>query len=175
MDDYTHLGNFAGWHLAQAQAAAAARNLLGLVSEQSIYNLAVREIELEVVPAARHYGLGILLWSPLGGGLLGGVLWKKRGSRRRVEGRARDTLERHRDQVQAYEEYAAELGHEPGDLALAWLLHQPAVTAPIIGPRTRQQLEASVRALEVQLDDDALARLDEIWPGYRPAPEHYAW
>jgi aryl-alcohol dehydrogenase-like predicted oxidoreductase len=172
---YVGSSNFAGWHIAQAQAAAAEHNLVGLTSEQSIYNLATREIELEVIPAAQHYGLGIMPWSPLQGGVLGGVLRKEREGRRRIEGRAAEYVESSRSRIEAYEEFAAELGHEPGDVALAWLLHQPAVTAPIVGPRTRDQLDAAVRALEVKLDDKALARLDEIFPGYRTAPEHYAW
>jgi aryl-alcohol dehydrogenase-like predicted oxidoreductase len=172
---YVGSSNFAGWHIAQAQAAAAERNLVGLTSEQSIYNLATRGIELEVIPAAQHYGLGIIPWSPLQGGVLGGVLRKEREGKRRIEGRAAEYVESSRPRIEAYEEFAAELGHEPGDVALAWLLHQPAVTAPIVGPRTRDQLDAAVRALEVKLDDKALARLDEIFPGYRTAPEHYAW
>jgi aryl-alcohol dehydrogenase-like predicted oxidoreductase len=172
---YVGSSNFAGWHIAQAQAAAAERHLVGLTSEQSIYNLASREIELEVIPAAQHYGLGIIPWSPLHGGLLGGVLRKEREGKRRIEGRAAEYVESHRSRIEAYEEFAADLGHEPGDVALAWLLHQPAVTAPIVGPRTQDQLDAAVRALDVTLDDKALARLDEIFPGYRTAPEHYAW
>ena len=172
---YVGSSNFAGWHIAQAQAAAASRHFTGLVSEQSIYNLLTRDIELEVIPAAQHHGIGIIPWSPLHGGLLGGVLKKDREGKRRLEGRARKAVEERREQIEAWEEYAAELGHEPGDVALAWLLHQPAVTAPIIGPRTHEQLDASLRALQVTLDDKALARLDEIWPGYRTAPEHYAW
>jgi aryl-alcohol dehydrogenase-like predicted oxidoreductase len=172
---YVGSSNFAGWHLEQAQAAAAERHFTGLVSEQSIYNLATREIELEVLPAARHYGIGILPWSPLEGGLLGGVLRKEREGRRRLEGRAADAVARNRPQIEAYEDFAAELGHEPGDVALAWLLHQEGVTAPIVGPRTHEQLDAAVRALDVRLDEKALARLSEIFPGYRTAPEHYAW
>ena len=172
---YVGSSNFAGWHLGQAQAAAAARHFSGLVSEQSIYNLATRQIELEVLPAARHYGIGILPWSPLEGGLLGGVLAKARDGRRRLEGRAAEAVARNRPQIEAYEAFAAELGHEPGDVALAWLLHQPGVTAPIVGPRTQGQLDAAIGALEVRLDEKALGRLDEIFPGYRPAPEHYAW
>jgi len=172
---YVGSSNFAGWHLAQAQAAAADRNFSGLVSEQSIYNLLIRDIELEVIPAAEHYGLGILPWSPLHGGLLGGVLKKDRDGKRRLQGRAAEAVEKDRDRIQAWEDFADELGHEPGDVALAWLLHQPAVTAPIIGPRTHEQLDAAVRALDVRLDDDALARLDELFPGYQTAPEHYAW
>jgi aryl-alcohol dehydrogenase-like predicted oxidoreductase len=172
---YVGSSNFAGWHLAQAQGAAAQRHFTGLVSEQSLYNLATRDIELEVLPAARHYGIGILPWSPLEGGLLGGVLRKEREGRRRLEGRAAAAVARNRPQIEAYEEYAAELGHEPGDVALAWLLHQDGVTAPIVGPRTQEQLDAAVRALDVRLDDKALERLSEIFPGYRSAPEHYAW
>jgi aryl-alcohol dehydrogenase-like predicted oxidoreductase len=172
---YVGSSNFAGWHLAQAQAAAAERHFTGLVSEQSLYNLATRNIELEVLPAARHYGIGILPWSPLEGGLLGGVLRKEREGRRRLEGRAAAAVARNRPQIEAYEDFAAELGHEPGDVALAWLLHQDGVTAPIVGPRTQEQLDAAVRALDVHLDEKALERLSEIFPGYRSAPEHYAW
>jgi NDP-hexose C3-ketoreductase / dTDP-4-oxo-2-deoxy-alpha-D-pentos-2-ene 2,3-reductase len=169
---YAGSSNFAGWHIAQAQAAAAQRNYLGLVSEQSIYNLLVREVELEVLPAAEHYGLGIIPWSPLRGGLLGGVLKKEREGHRRYEG---SSIEQHRAQLEQFEAFADELGHEPGDIALAWLLTRPAVTAPIIGPRTMDQLDAAIRALDVRLDDKSLARLDEIFPGYRTAPEDYAW
>ena len=172
---YAGSSNFAGWHIAQAQEAASRRHFVGLVSEQSIYNLLTRDVELEVLPAAQHYGLGVIPWSPLHGGLLGGVLRKERDGKRRLEGRARDSLEAHRTQIEQFEDFAAELGHEPGDVALAWLLHQPAVTAPIVGPRTREQLDAGVRALDVKLDEKALARLDEIFPGHRTAPEHYAW
>jgi len=172
---YAGSSNFAGWHIAQAQAAAEKRNYLGLVSEQSLYNLLVRDIELEVVPAAEHYGLGIIPWSPLQGGLLGGVVRKTNEGVRRLEGRAAQGLEEHRDQLTAYEDLATELGHEPGDLALAWLLHRPAVTAPIIGPRIPEQLDGAFRAVDISLDESTLARLDEIFPGHRTAPEDYAW
>ncbi|PYI69302.1 aldo/keto reductase [Arthrobacter livingstonensis] len=172
---YAGSSNFAGWHIAAAQEAAARRPVTGLVSEQSIYNLMQRSVERETIPAAQHYGLGILPWSPLHGGLLGGVLQKQNDGVRRTEGRAASALEEHRDAIEAYEAFAAELGHAPGDVALAWLLHQPAVTAPIIGPRTSEQLAAGLRALEVSLDEAALARLDEIFPGPKTAPEDYAW
>jgi len=172
---YAGSSNFAGWHIAQAQAAAEKRNYLGLVSEQSLYNLLVRDIELEVVPAAEHYGLGIIPWSPLQGGLLGGVVRKTDEGVRRLEGRAAQSLEEHREQLTAYEDLASELGHEPGDLALAWLLHRPAVTAPIIGPRIPEQLDGALRAVDIHLDEATLARLDELFPGHRTAPEDYAW
>ncbi len=172
---YAGSSNFAGWHIAQAQAAAERRNFTGLVSEQSIYNLIVRAVELEVLPAALEYGVGVIPWSPLQGGLLGGVIKKQNEGKRRLEGRAASTLERLRPQLEAYEDLAAELGHEPGEVALAWLLAQPAVTAPIIGPRTMHQLDSGLRALDVTLDDKTLARLDEIFPGHKTAPEDYAW
>ncbi|MBW4042839.1 MAG: aldo/keto reductase [Acidobacteria bacterium] len=172
---YAGSSNFAGWHIATAQEAARRRRVTGLVSEQSLYNLLARAIELEVIPAAQHNGVGIIPWSPLHGGLLGGVLKKERDSSRRTTGRAKEALEANRDRIERYENLADELGHEPGDVALAWLLHQPAVTAPIIGPRTMDQLESGLRALDVQLDAGTLAKLDDIFPGHRPAPEDYAW
>lgn len=172
---YNGSSNFAGWHIAKAQAAAARRNYLGLVSEQSIYNLFNRAVELEVLPACLDYGIGVIPWSPLNGGLLGGILKKEQEGRRRLEGRSKEALEKYRPQVEAYEALCAELGQEPGDVALAWLLHQPAVTAPIIGPRTAEQLDAAERGVELKLDDATLQRLDDIFPGHKTAPEDYAW
>ncbi len=172
---YSGSSNFAGWHLARAQEAAARRHSYGLVSEQSIYNLLTRAAEVEVIPAARHYGLGLLPWSPLHGGLLGGVLKNEHEGVRRVEGRALEALKKHRNQIRRFEDFSDELGLEPGDVALAWLLHQPAVTAPVVGPRTLEQLKAALRALPVQLEAESLKRLDAIFPGHREAPEDYAW
>ncbi|TFC29658.1 aldo/keto reductase [Cryobacterium sp. TMT2-18-3] len=172
---YAGSSNFAGWHIATAQAEATRRNFTGLVSEQSIYNLLTRDIELEVIPSAVSNGLGIIPWSPLQGGLLAGVLRKEQEGKRRLEGKVSELLEKNRAAIGQYEDFCAELGHEPGDVGLAWLLHQPAVTAPIVGPRTLGQLDAAVRALTVSLDSASLTRLDEIFPGRRPAPEHYAW
>jgi len=172
---YVGSSNFAGWHIAQAQAAAAGRNFLGLVSEQSLYNLRDRMIELEVIPACQEYGLGLIPWSPLAGGMLGGVLKKIEEGRRASEG-VQESIEKNREQIEAYEAFCEDLGEEPAAVALAWLLHQPGVTAPIIGPRTMAQLEGSMRALEIELGEEQLARLDEIWPGPGgKAPEAYAW
>jgi aryl-alcohol dehydrogenase-like predicted oxidoreductase len=127
-----------------------------------------------VLPAAEHYGIGVIPWSPLAGGLLAGVLEPSEGGRRNDE-RTRNRVEQHRPALEAYEALCREIGHAPADVGLAWLLHQPAVTAPIVGPRTMEQFEGALRALDVRLDDDALARLDEIFPGYKPAPMEYAW
>jgi len=172
---YVGSSNFAGWHIACAQAAATARHFLGLVSEQSLYNLAARTVELEVLPACRALGLGVIPWSPLAGGLLGGAL-EQVAAGRRASDRIRRGVEQRRGQLEAWEGLCRELGHAPADVALAWLLREPAVAAPIIGPRTTDQLTGALRALDVQLDADALARLDKIWPGPGgEAPEAYAW
>jgi aryl-alcohol dehydrogenase-like predicted oxidoreductase len=172
---YVGSSNFAGWHIAQANEIAKQRHFLGLVAEQCLYNLADRMSELEVLPAAEGYGMGVIPWSPLAGGLLAGVLEKIEGGRRASDD-IKEELEKRRDSVEAYERFCADLGEKPADVALAWLLANPVVTAPIIGPRTMEQLDGSMRALEITLEDDALARLDEIFPGPGgPAPEAYAW
>ena len=172
---YVGSSNHGGWHIAKGQEAAKRRNFNGLVSEQSIYNLLQRTVELEVLPACSDYGLGVIPWSPLHGGLLGGVLRKEREGSRRQTGRAKEGLEKHRDAIEQYEGFCEELGEEPADIGIAWLLHQPAVTAPIVGPRTLQQLEGALHALEITLEEKALTRLDEIFPGPGPAPQAYAW
>jgi len=172
---YVGSSNFAGWQIVKANEAARNKHFMGLVSEQSLYNLADRMIELEVVPACQDYGLGLIPWSPLAGGLLGGVLEKAREGRRTSKD-VQKNLEEHRSQVEAYEAFCKELGENPADVALAWLLHNKAVTAPIIGPRTMDQLTGSLRALEIKLNKDTMKKLDEIWPGPGgEAPEAYAW
>ncbi len=172
---YVGSSNFAGWDIATACQEAARRHMTGLVSEQSIYHLDNRAIELEVIPACRHYGLGLIPWSPLAGGLLGGALEKIETGRRSDPGLLA-RVEEKRPQLEAYEELCREIGHPPGEVALAWLLHNPAVTAPIIGPRTMEQLESAVRATEISLDAATLAKLGEIFPGPGgEAPKAYAW
>ncbi|HEU4676359.1 MAG TPA: aldo/keto reductase [Motilibacteraceae bacterium] len=173
---YAGSSNFAGWHIAKAQEAAKARHFLGLVSEQSIYNLLTRDIELEVIPAAQDYGLGVIPWSPLHGGLLGGVLAKERAGKRRTEGRAKEALKKNRKAIKGYEDLCERIGEQPADVGLAWLLSRPGVTGPIIGPRTIEQLDGSLRALELKLPDEVLEELDTLFPGPGgPAPEAYAW
>lgn len=171
---YVGSSNFGGWHIAQANEAARRRNFLGLVSEQSIYHLLNRNIELEVIPACRAYGLGVIPWSPLGGGLLGGVLQKMEAGRRASEG-VQKQLEKNRDTIEAWEALCRDLGENPADVALAWMLQNPAITAPIIGPRTLEQLDGSLRALEIQISDETNQRLNELFPGRKTAPEDYAW
>jgi len=172
---YVGSSNFAGWDIATACQEASKRGMMGLVSEQSIYHLDNRMIELEVIPACREYGLGLIPWSPLGGGLLGGALEKYAAGRRKDKDFAKEVEEK-RDQLEKYEALCKEIGHPPGEVALAWLLHNPVVTAPIIGPRTIEQLESAVRAASIELDDETLKKLDEIFPGPGgEAPMAYAW
>jgi aryl-alcohol dehydrogenase-like predicted oxidoreductase len=172
---YVGSSNFAGWHIARANEIARSRHFLGLVSEQSLYNLTERTVELEVLPACEAYGLGVLLWSPLAGGLLGGALQKAEAGRR-ANSRLQAAIEKHRAQLETYEALCTELGEVPAHVALAWLLANPVVTAPIIGPRTKEQLDGTLRALEIPMSKETMEKLDEIFPGPGgAAPEAYAW
>ncbi|GGR14422.1 aldo/keto reductase [Streptomyces netropsis] len=171
---YAGSSNHAGWHIAQANEAARRRGSYGLVSEQCLYNLAERRAEMEVIPAAEAYGLGVIPWSPLQGGLLSGAIRKERagGAGRSVESLANTKV---REQVQAYEDLLDKHGLAPGEVALAWLLTRPGVTGPIVGPRTADQLGSALRAVELKLSDEVLAGLEGIFPGPGPSPEAFAW
>ena len=172
---YVGSSNFAGWHIVQANSIASSRDFMGLVSEQSLYNLNARMIELELIPVCREYGVGLIPWSPLAGGLLGGSQSNSKHDRRNSK-EIQAKIAKHSDQLSEYTALCKELGQNEATVALAWLLHNPVVTAPIIGPRTMDQFTDSLTALEVTLDDDVLANLDEIWPGPGgEAPEAYAW
>ncbi len=172
---YIGSSNFAGIHIAQAQHSARDRNFFGLVSEQSLYNLNARTVELEVIPACRTYGLGLIPYSPLAEGILAGALIKTSKARRSSE-RLQEAIEKYKHQLETYEKFCHEMNEEPANIALAWLLHNPIVTAPIIGPRTQEQLTGSLRSLEIKFDDEQMNTLDQIWPGPGgEAPEAYAW
>ncbi len=172
---YVGSSNFAAWHIALANCAAQNRHFMGLVSEQSLDNLNARTIELEVIPVCEDLGLGLIPWSPLAGGLLGGVLAKAAAGRRANEDLQKE-IERFRPQIEQYENFCKTRGEQPADVALAWMLQNPVVTAPIIGPRTLEQFTGSLRALEIKLTEEDNRKLDEIWPGPGgAAPEAYAW
>jgi aryl-alcohol dehydrogenase-like predicted oxidoreductase len=171
---YVGSSNFAAWNLVAANEAARRRDTFGLVSEQSLYNLKTRAIELEVIPACEAYGIGILPWSPLGGGLLAGSIAEATEGRR-ADGGMKAAGDWLRDTIDAWSALCGELGERPADVALAWLLANPVVTAPIIGPRTLEQFEGSLRSIDIDLDSQALERIDKIFPGPGSAPEAYAW
>lgn len=172
---YIGSSNFAAWNIAEANCLASQRNSLGLVSEQSIYNLRNRHIELEVIPACKAFGVGLIPWSPLGGGILCGILEKAKEGRRTREPLI-TSAERLRPQINAYEKLCKDIGQNPADVALAWVLANPVVTSPIVGPRTLQQLEENVNVLNIKLSEEIMKKLDEIWPGPgNQAPEAYAW
>ncbi|RWH72444.1 aldo/keto reductase [Mesorhizobium sp.] len=171
---YTGSSNFAAWHIAMAQETALRRQACGLVCDQSFYNLFTRDIEQEIIPALRHYGMGLIPWSPLNQGLLGGILRKEPGHRR-LEGRAAAALATHRAQIEQYEALADKIGQHPAEIALAWLLSRPVVTAPIVGPRTLEQLTSALRAIDLALDQETLNELDWIFPPRKEAPEAFAW
>ncbi|MFD3652421.1 aldo/keto reductase [Streptomyces sp. 24-1644] len=176
---YAGSSNFPGWGIAQANETARRIGSYGLVSEQCIYNLMQRGAEMEVIPAAQEYGLGVIPWSPLHGGLLGGAIRKERegGGARSTSGRSGEALAdpKVRAQIQAYEDLLDKHGLEPGEVGLAWLLTRPGVTGPISGPRTQEQLDSALRAVELELPDEVLASLEEIFPGPGPSPENFAW
>ncbi|MFJ3672077.1 aldo/keto reductase [Streptomyces sp. NPDC090106] len=174
---YAGSSNFPGYKIAQANETAKAHGRVGLVSEQCLYNLFERRAEMEVIPAAEEYGLGVIPWSPLHGGMLGGVIKKEVQGGRRTSGRTAEALADPavRAQIQSYEDLLDKHGLEPGEAALAWLLTRPGVTGPIVGPRTAEQLASAVRASELDLGEDVLTALDEIFPGPGPSPEAFAW
>ncbi|MGW4030525.1 aldo/keto reductase [Streptomyces sp. NPDC004838] len=174
---YAGSSNFPGWKIAQANEAARRRGSYGLVSEQCLYNMFERRAEMEIIPAAQEYGLGVIAWSPLHGGLLGGVLKKENQGTRRAAGLAGQTLAQAgvRERIQSYEDLLDKHGLEPGEVALAWLLTRPGVTGPIVGPRTADQLASALRAVKLKLSEELLASLEEIFPGTGPSPEAFAW
>jgi aryl-alcohol dehydrogenase-like predicted oxidoreductase len=172
---YVGSSNFAGWHIAAAIEAAKSRHFMGLVCEQTRYNLICRAPELEVIPACLHYGVGLIPWGPLMGGVLAGAASTAKSGRRADDNAARD-LKANCTKVVAYEKWCARSKLDPAQVALAWLLHQKAVTAPIIGPRTETQVDTAVKALKLKLSEAMLKELDAIFPGPGgPAPEAYAW
>ena len=170
---YVGSSNFPGWKITQLNERAARAGRLGLISEQSLYNLLERRVEMEVQPACLEYGMSLIPWSPLAGGLLAGPSEHAVG-RRRADSATRSAQDR-AVQLDRFAAFCAELGEACGLVALAWLLHQPTVAAAIIGPRTLAQFQSALRAPDIRLDAQAMARLDEIFPAVGPAPEAYAW
>ncbi|OYU69272.1 MAG: aldo/keto reductase [Alphaproteobacteria bacterium PA2] len=170
---YVGSSNFPGWKIAQANERAMAARQLGLICEQSLYNLVERRIELEVLPACQEYGVGVIAWSPLAGGLLAGP--SQDASGRRSAGNISEAASKRAGQLAAYADLCSSLGKSPSLVAIAWLLHQKGVASAIIGPRTLDQFTSLLAAPDLQMDPDVLGRLDAIFPACGPAPEAYAW
>lgn len=171
---YVGSSNYAGWDVATAQLTAQHRHFLGLVCEQSQYNLTNRAIEQELIPALQHFGIGLVPWSPLAMGVLAGSPESEETVRRKAP-EVQEQLRRLADQLADYERLCKELGHSPAEVAQAWLLHQPVVSTLIAGSRTVGHLDVSVKAGSISLEADALSELDRIWPGPGVAPQNYAW
>jgi aryl-alcohol dehydrogenase-like predicted oxidoreductase len=172
---YNGSSNFAGWHIVEAQLSARHRNHIGLISEQSLYNLTNRMIELEVIPACRKFGIGIVPWSPLAEGILAGILATNDGVRKKTDA-VQKALAQHRHKVEDYEVFCASVGKKPEAVAIAWLLHNPVISSVIIGPRTIGHLQGMIDAVETTLNDDEVTKIETIWPGPGgEAPEAYAW
>ncbi|GAB3208608.1 aldo/keto reductase [Nocardia tengchongensis] len=165
---YVGSSNFPAWNLAAAQEAAIRRSYLGIVSEQCSYNLVTRHIEAELLPAANAYGVGVVAWSPLHGGLLSGALRKlSQGTAvKSAQGRAMETLPKVRKAVHEFERRCGELGIPPADVALHWVLTRPGVTAAAIGPRTLDHLEDATRALHLDLPADLMREISEIFDSH---------
>ena len=143
---YVGSSNFAAWDVALAQSAADARHLLGLTSEQCLYNLAKRAVEIELVPALRSLGVGLIAYSPLHAGLLAGALEAVETGAASVDLQQR--VQPVRGQLEAYEALCREIGARPADVALAWLLHQPVVSTALVGARSVEQLQTNLGGLD---------------------------
>jgi len=180
---YVGLSNFTGWQLQRAADIAEFRGLARPVTLQPQYNLLAREIEWEIVPAAGRNGLGLLPWSPLGGGWLTGKYRREEaptGATRLGEnpdrgveayGR-RSRLERTWDVVDAVRAIAGGRGVSMAQVALAWLVDRPSVTSVILGARTLEQLDDNLGAADLHLAPDEAQRLDEVSD---PAPADYPY
>lgn len=173
---YVGSSNFAGWDLAKAQSVASKRNFMGIISEQHKYSLSCRLPELEVLPSAEDHGIGIIPWSPLDGGLLGGHAFDANKKSRTADDFSVSKIKLLKKNIEDYYAFCKELGESPADVAIAWLLHNDAVTSPIIGPRNMEQLTGIIKSIEIKLTEESLNKLDEIWPGPGgSAPAAYSW
>ena len=134
---YVGSSNFPGWAIARANEKASVRGQLGLISEQSLYNLIERRVELEVIPACQEYGLGLIPWSPLAGGLLAGSEEGSRGRRQSKD--VKEAMASRSEQLAQFQALCSELEEAPSVVALAWLLSRPGVAATIVGPANVNQ------------------------------------
>ena len=167
--DYVGTSNFPAWQLARYQGEAKMRNFMGSVVEQDRYNLMERRPEMELLPAVEGLGLGFTPWSPMNGGLLAGP---EALNDPLVRGGLDENMKK---QVEAYNKLCVDSGIKGSHMALAWLLAQDRVTAPIVGPGNLVQFEDTLKAVEIKLSQDILDELDRIFPGPGESPENYGW
>ena len=180
---YMGTSNFPGWGLAKFQMQAWQRGSMGLVSEQTQYNLLNRIPELEVLPAAQEFGIGILAYMPLAGGMLAGKTQSVEGSRTRsVESEYGIQSGQGNQQFIEFSKICREIGEKEHIVAIAWTLMRPAVHSAIVGIRTVEHLEGIERAAELDLSPEVMRRLDDIFNINHgrplrsgPAPEAYSW
>lgn len=180
---YMGSSNFPGWGLAKFQMQAWQRGSVGLVSEQTLYNLVNRYPELEVLPAAQEFGISLIPYMPLAGGILTGKLSSVSGSRTaQVEEEFGIKLDQSNAQFREFSALCRDLGERENVVAIAWTLANPAVASAIVGIRTVEHLDGLERAAELQLSPETLARLDEIFNINKGrklrsggAPEAYSW
>lgn len=178
---YAGSSNFSAFDLAKAQRAAKDRHSFGLVCEETRYSLMCRLPELELFPAAKELGIGVMPWSPLQGGLLSGhALELQEGTRSQLiqftKDRRTEFEEPVRKQLEEFSKLCQEIGEKEAHVAIAWMLRNPAVTGPIIGPRNVEQLKDMVHAFELELSDEFVKKLEELFPGPGiGAPMAYAW
>ncbi|MBE6936409.1 MAG: aldo/keto reductase [Ruminococcaceae bacterium] len=158
---YVGASKFAGWELMKAQEAARRRNFMGLACEQHRYDMLRRAAELEAFPACIDQGIGVTLYSPLQRGLLGYDILEPN---RTLTYEATLDLEKYRPQLTEYAKLCHDLGESVANVTLAWEMHHPAVTAPVIGPATLKDFEEMLRSVEIELTEDVLKEIDRIFP-----------
>lgn len=178
---YIGTSTFAAWQIMESLWVSKELGLNRFVSEQPPYHLLDRQAEREIIPMAQTYGLAIIPWSPLAGGFLTGK-YKRQESDPKDARLQRDTDNWWKsrnfkpasfDVVETLESLAQDKGCSVSQLALAWCLHQPGVTSPIIGPRTLEQLEDNLRAVEVPLSDAEREALDKVAPPKCAVVDYY--
>jgi aryl-alcohol dehydrogenase-like predicted oxidoreductase len=170
---YIGASSMMSWQFAKALHLADRHGWTRFVSMQNHYNLVYREEEREMLPLCREEGIGVLPWSPLARGFLAGN--RKRGSERAATARERSDNFAHSlyysdadyDVVDRVVEIASVKGMAPAQIALAWLMHQPGVTAPIVGASKMDQLDQAVAALDIRLSDEERARLEQPYQPHR--------
>jgi aryl-alcohol dehydrogenase-like predicted oxidoreductase len=161
--DYIGSSNSAAWEIVKANEAARRRNFLGIVNEQHVYNPLIRQPELEILPMARDYGVGITIFSPLYRGVLGIDLLEP--EKRLLSDEAKRVVEKYRPKLLEYAKLCHDIGEPVATVTVAWQLANPDITSSIIGPCTPEDLTDLIRAADITLSGETMKRIDKIFPG----------